>query len=112
VLCVSLLALQLPALSVSATRGGAQDLQHVREAYEALRAQEASQSRRVLMVFTEKDYARSASVIRECLLDLRPLVLRCRLRLEDADDAARLQSMVRSTLDAFPSPPKSGHFHV
>jgi tetraacyldisaccharide-1-P 4'-kinase len=112
VLCASLLALQLPALNVRATRGGAQDLQHVREAYEALRAQEAPQSRRVLMVFTEKDYARSASVIRECLLDLRPLVLRCRLRLEDAEDAARLQSMVRSTVDAFPSPPKGGHFHV
>lgn len=75
----------------------------MREAFEALRAQEAPQSRRVLMVFTEKDYARSASVIRECLLDLRPLVLHCRLRLEDAEDAARLQAMVRRTVDAFPS---------
>ena len=83
----------------------------MREAYEALRAQEAPQSRRVLMIFTEKDYARSASVIQECLLDLRPLVLRCRLRLEDAEDDARLQAMVRRTVDAFPSRPHEQSRH-
>jgi hypothetical protein len=81
----------------------------VRDRYDALRAEEASkdppgEARRVLVVVTEKDYARSAATLRACLLRVRPLILRCRLHLESREDEARLQALVRTTLDAFRSP--------